>query len=407
MTIADRFGAIPGSARTGDDVTQRTTYLDMIGGRGQGFLALAYGEGPVMKDGRLTHRRWRPASYPWPSGRASALADISRAVVDGCDVYACPLLRSTPRRRQGEAVSGHVVWVDIDDEATDDAPLVLESLGALTVASGRRGHVHGYLLLSRAVDPTAIETINRALARRTGGDAKFSENSVLRVPGTRSHKTNPPAPVRWQMWPTDRSPRWDPDELLDRLGGPVAGEERRAPRAQPVPAGEPLPASLPAHLARIRQEPAGGDRSRQVYGAVAAALEVGLTDGQVLTFVGQLAAGRERGQVGRDTALALAKLRPDHEHPGQPCDRANCPHTPRWMRPDVAELCSWIARGGPRAKLPGRLRTSVRRIAFNPDRDEVVEALVGAAVDAGLNLQGAAMCAARALQESARADVHG
>jgi hypothetical protein len=96
-----------------------------------------------------------------------------------------------------------------------------------------------------------------------------------------------------------------------------------------------LPARLPAHIARKLQEPAT-DRSRQLAGLVAAAVEWGLEDGQVLALALAHRPTRERRQtkgtnIGADVARLLAKLRPAHPHVGQPCDAAGCPNAPSWM----------------------------------------------------------------------------
>ena len=104
----------------------------------------------------------------------------------------------------------------------------------------------------------------------------------------------------------------------------------------PLPLDAPvLPARLPAHLARKLEEPAG-DRSRQLAGLVAAAVEWGLDDGQVLALALAHRPTQERRQtkgtnIGADVARLLAKLRPAHAHVGQPCDAAGCGNVPSWM----------------------------------------------------------------------------
>lgn len=312
----------------------RKLHLGLIGWT-TATLAMAFGYGPRMVDGRLKFDDWQERTYRWPAQRQMVLANVERAVEAGADVYVCPALRATDRRRQGEALPGLMVWADVDDDASPDAVEVARDLDAALVASGRPGHFHVYVRLASSVDSPTLETLNRALARRLGGDAKWADNSLLRLAGTLSHKSDPAAPVDWLTPPGEAMTRWSPDVLLEYLGGPVDDDApRRERRGEPIPAGEPLPAPLPAHLARILAAPVGPDRSEQIYGAVAAGLEMGFTDGQVVTLVGEMPAGRDRGQVGRDTQLALDKLRPAHNHPGHPCDRAGCPNSPRWMSKD-------------------------------------------------------------------------
>jgi hypothetical protein len=124
------------------------------------------------------------------------------------------------------------------------------------------------------------------------------------------------------------------NEQLDRLlpADPAA----TAQLAPPLPLAAPvLPGRLPAHLARKLQEPAG-DRSRQLAGLVAGAVEWGLDDGQVLALALAHRPTRERQQakgtnIGADVARLLAKHRPAHAHVGQPCDAAGCANAPAWM----------------------------------------------------------------------------
>jgi hypothetical protein len=100
-----------------------------------------------------------------------------------------------------------------------------------------------------------------------------------------------------------------------------------------------LPARLPAHIARKLQEPAA-DRSRQLAGLVAAAVEWGLEDRQVLALALAHRPTQERRQtkgtnIAADVARLLAKLRPTHAHVGHACDAAGCPNTPSWMRTET------------------------------------------------------------------------
>ena len=130
----------------------------------------------------------------------------------------------------------------------------------------------------------------------------------------------------------------DGNRHLDRLlpADPAATARLEPPR--PVAAAA-VPERLPAHLARKLQEPAS-DRSRQLAGLVAAAVEWGLNDGQVLALALAHRPTRERQQtkgtnVQADVARLLAKLRPTHAHVGHACDAAGCPNAPSWMRTET------------------------------------------------------------------------
>jgi ribosomal protein S18 acetylase RimI-like enzyme len=120
------------------------------------------------------------------------------------------------------------------------------------------------------------------------------------------------------------------DRLLPADPAPLAQLEPPLP----LDAGA-LPVQLPAHIARKLQEPAA-DRSRQLAGLVAAAVEWGLEDGQVLALALAHRPTQQRRQtkgtnIAADVARLLAKLRPAHAHLGQPCDAAGCAEAPFWM----------------------------------------------------------------------------
>jgi hypothetical protein len=122
---------------------------------------------------------------------------------------------------------------------------------------------------------------------------------------------------------------------LDRLlPADPASARMEAPLPLDAQAGE-LPERLPAHLARKLAEPSG-DRSRQLAGLVAAAVEWGLDDRQVLALALAHRPTRERHaakgtNVAADVARLLGKHRPAHPHLGRPCDAAGCANTPPWM----------------------------------------------------------------------------
>jgi hypothetical protein len=80
-------------------------------------------------------------------------------------------------------------------------------------------------------------------------------------------------------------------------------------------------------------EPAGDDRSAQTHALVAAAVEWGLDDGQVLSLLDQHVPSLDKygDRTEREIERVLSKVRPDHQHPGKPCDKAGCANRPRWM----------------------------------------------------------------------------
>jgi hypothetical protein len=155
---------------------------------------------------------------------------------------------------------------------------------------------------------------------------------------------------------------------LDRLLPADPAVTGRLAPPLPLEAGR-LPEPLPAHLARKLAEPAG-DRSRQLAGLVAAAVEWGLDDGQVLALALAHRPTQQRRQakgtnIHADVVRLLLKHRPAHGHVGRPCDRAGCANAPSWMgpqpqtangqpptRPDRAAPAAAAAAAGPTATGP-------------------------------------------------------
>jgi hypothetical protein len=105
-----------------------------------------------------------------------------------------------------------------------------------------------------------------------------------------------------------------------------------------------LPERLAAHLRRLLDEPPA-DRSRQLAGLVAAAVEWGLADEEILALAGHHRPTRDRQatkhtDVAADVTRLLGKLRPAHSHVGRPCDQAGCPNAPAWMHRPYAQAGS-------------------------------------------------------------------
>jgi hypothetical protein len=88
---------------------------------------------------------------------------------------------------------------------------------------------------------------------------------------------------------------------------------------------------LPGHLRELLAEHPGVDRSGQLFHLAAASVELGAADGHVAWLARRFAPALAKygDRLDGEVARLLAKLRRDHPHPGTPCDRAGCAHTPR------------------------------------------------------------------------------
>ena len=265
-------------------------YFDVVFGERSGFLAVAFGHDPYRDaTGCYRHRRWIERRYPWPAGRDQLTTDVTRRFLAGerVDVYVCPASRHTDGpRRKGSALPPMVCWADLDGPAADEQLLV--ALDPLIVESGSDGHRHLYVPLSRPVELGTWNLLQRALRDALGSaaDAKIADNDLLRLPGTRNHKSDPPTVVTPLPWPGQR---WDPDELAELLGvdlsaavgapSPLTGSVLITP--EPVP--DPLPEWVRAALTHPDTFAGVGKRSAAHHRLIGACYRAGFTQGQTLT----------------------------------------------------------------------------------------------------------------------------
>jgi hypothetical protein len=139
----------------------------------------------------------------------------------------------------------------------------------------------------------------------------------------------PPTARQWHIpQQPAQCPPWITDALLEA--------RPRAKAAALTVQLAPIPAGLPRHLRARASEAPGADRSEQTWALILSAVEWGLSDGETMALA--LAHRPTTDKYGdgdrarAEVAAILAKVRPDHDHVGRPCDRAGCAHRPDWMR---------------------------------------------------------------------------
>jgi hypothetical protein len=141
-----------------------------------------------------------------------------------------------------------------------------------------------------------------------------------------------PGPFSRQQWHLPRTPAPAPGWLVELLGEPRPRAKAAVANIQPAP----IPRGLPRHLRVRAGEAPGDDRSDQTWALVLGAVEWGLNDGEALALaLAHRPTTTKYGDGDRAKAEVeriLGKVRPDHDHVGQPCDRAGCHNPPDWMR---------------------------------------------------------------------------
>ena len=161
------------------------------------------------------------------------------------DVYIGVLLR---RRRGGgrdACEHSHLAFVEIDRPDGAQRLTRYRCPPTMIVASGGSpGHAHAYWQLHEPIGLDELETANRRLAIRLGGDlASVDAARILRPPTSRNWKNTPPAPVELLELNPDRL--YTLDELTAGLTDPSP-----APRAAPA-AGRASTSDLDRQLLAI------------------------------------------------------------------------------------------------------------------------------------------------------------
>jgi AAA domain-containing protein len=299
-----------------DRRTQAQRWTGAVWGKQFGYFLSAYGIGGHFDDqGKYEFKSFHQRPGRWPDDRDRFLNEaLERAERD--DVFVAPYLRSVPDRKKGSALPSDVLYADLD-EAPDGqlmtpGGVLLLGPGGLLVSSGLGRHV--YARLPEELEPDELEVLNRHLAFALGADAGWSENKVLRLPGTFNHKPRArggaSVPVELLAFrPALKD--WTPSELVDLLGPalPTVNLNGAGETVEPV-----MPEEVPPHLRdRLQEEP--GDRSEQHFAFVAACIEAGLSDAEVIALALEHRPTKLKyeDRAAAEIARSLAKLRQKQE----------------------------------------------------------------------------------------------
>jgi hypothetical protein len=189
-------------------------------GDAQGWLCVAVGLKPYRdENGKYRHGDWNECAFRWPQQADNALTYIKKAAPLG-DTYCCPYPMKDAHRAKGNAGQRVLIHADVDRDLDEDK---VSLLGGFVVRSGSVGHGHVYVPLEWPVTPAQHEALCRGLAAHLGGDAKFSDNDLLRPPGTFNYKSavdgGDPSPVtvRWRA-----NGRVDPRDVAQLIGVDLA-----------------------------------------------------------------------------------------------------------------------------------------------------------------------------------------
>ena len=130
------------------------------------------------------------------AGRLREAADELLELGARTDVYVgcAPRLRLAGDR--GALGAAWVLWVDCDGDASVERLAQFVPAPAVVVRSGTASNVHAYWPLVRPLAPDEATAANRQLAALLVADGRSADATrILRVPGTRNFKHDPPRAV--------------------------------------------------------------------------------------------------------------------------------------------------------------------------------------------------------------------
>ncbi|HEY1972607.1 MAG TPA: hypothetical protein VGH89_31970 [Pseudonocardia sp.] len=210
------------------------------------------------------------------------------------DVYVAPATRVSDARsgyggpNGSNAAPPRLLWGDCDQEL-DRAKLA--KLDPLIVNSGQPGHRHVYVPLNRSVSIAEHRVLNKALAAYLGCDTKWSDDALLRLPGTLNFKPTVPATgqcpgaARPVSLYKARASVWKVEKVAEILGVDLSSiAQNGAPTITTfVGSNEPPPDPLPNRVAVALRHADVSDRSKAHARLVGACLDAGFTIGQTVS----------------------------------------------------------------------------------------------------------------------------
>jgi hypothetical protein len=152
------------------------------------------GELRPIQDGKA-----KPAYFTTVDKAVDAAIELDQK---GADVFFGVLPRTgNHSTAEGTVSESRVLWIDIDAKTFGGSKSsAFFSLARVTpqpqiVVDSGNGY-HAYWLLDEPVPWHDAQQAMKGIALTAGGDRVYDQARILRLPGTRNHKTTPPNPVR-------------------------------------------------------------------------------------------------------------------------------------------------------------------------------------------------------------------
>ena len=156
--------------------------LDQLLGDQRGYVRIGRKRG--------TPTNWHEKGFIWPR-ESHALNRYVSNYLSHLDLYFTPCLFDVDTRRPGQrrVLPVQVLWADLDDGYDRKALSALQGNGrVIVVHSGKPGHLHVYVPLSRPVDATTARELNLRLKQHLGADPNYEPypGAMMRLPRTSS-----------------------------------------------------------------------------------------------------------------------------------------------------------------------------------------------------------------------------
>lgn len=227
------------------------------------LLAALVGGEPA---GGLVEVRWRRPGSRWGQlwhdcRRTDALIESVLEIGATRDCF----VGCAPRRSEhgGCAAIERVwaLWADCDGSEAVQALAAFEPAPAVVVRSGSGSNCHAYWPLRAPLSPDEAKTALRRLAHHLGADMAAAEPArILRPPGTRNFKTDPPAQVECTRLEVPTR-ALTAEEIVGELADPPAAAPVTTLPRRPVQSDDPLLAIAPeVYVEALTGRPLGPGR---------------------------------------------------------------------------------------------------------------------------------------------------
>ena len=153
-----------------------------------GYLCL----GRIRRPGK----GWQQEFFPYPD----VLEDIDGWIHThkDDDLYFCPHLLLSPRRKKEEAIESHIVWADLDECSPDKLGKYGEPQPNIVIQTSK-SHYQAYWRLKAPRKPSTIENLNHRVYeayKAEGCDSCWALAHMMRLPYTINRKRTIPFKMR-------------------------------------------------------------------------------------------------------------------------------------------------------------------------------------------------------------------